>query len=141
MADLDTTNKFAVTASLQGITILKPPLGPITHDDALNLAAWLVALADHEKKFQTIVLAEISHPAAPAAPLILQRPTSGHHGFAVCLICERQASFCTINCESRCVSGCSFAIDSNCAERTRYPKSPENRQIHFSSKAIWGVSI
>jgi hypothetical protein len=61
MADLDTTNKFAVTASLQGITILKPPLGPITHDDALNLAAWLVALADHEKKFQTIVLAEISH--------------------------------------------------------------------------------
>jgi hypothetical protein len=61
MADLDTANKFAVTASLQGITILKPPLGPITHDDALNLAAWLVALADHEKKFQTIVLAEISH--------------------------------------------------------------------------------
>jgi hypothetical protein len=60
MGDLDTTNKFAVTASLQGITILKPPLGPITHDDALNLAAWLVALADHEKKFQTIVLAEIA---------------------------------------------------------------------------------
>jgi hypothetical protein len=44
---------------LQGITILKPPHGPITHDDALNLAAWLVALADHEKKFQAIVLAEI----------------------------------------------------------------------------------
>ena len=60
MDDLNTTNKFAVTASLQGITILKPPHGPITHDDALNLAAWLVALADHEKKFQTIVLAEIA---------------------------------------------------------------------------------
>jgi hypothetical protein len=79
MGDLDTTNKFAVTASLQGITILKPPLGPITHDDALNLAAWLVALADNEKKFQTIVLAEISHRASadPAASLHRPRADSG----------------------------------------------------------------
>ena len=35
----DTTNKCTVAASLQGITILKPPHGPMTHDDALNLAA------------------------------------------------------------------------------------------------------
>lgn len=47
MADeLDTSNKFMVGVSGAHIVMLRPPRGSITKDDALNLAAWLVALAD-----------------------------------------------------------------------------------------------
>ena len=45
MADIDTSNKFLVSARGQRIGVMRP-----THDmskeDALNLAAWLVAMVD-----------------------------------------------------------------------------------------------
>ena len=45
---IDTTNRFAVSAFGDGVAILNPPAAgePLTRADALNLAAWLVALAD-----------------------------------------------------------------------------------------------
>ena len=52
MADeFDTSNKFMVGVSGAHIVMLRPPRGSITKEDALNLAAWLVALADEGDKF------------------------------------------------------------------------------------------
>ena len=56
MADeLDSLNKFGVGVSGARIVILKPPRGTISNADALNLAAWLVALADPEGKFPSVL--------------------------------------------------------------------------------------
>lgn len=41
----NTFNKFCVGCVGDKITILRPPTGPISHDDARNLAAWLSALS------------------------------------------------------------------------------------------------
>jgi hypothetical protein len=47
--DSDTVNKHMVAIRPDGVYILNPPCGPISKDDAITLAAWLVALAgDHE---------------------------------------------------------------------------------------------
>ena len=43
---LDTLNKFAVGGLGDSIVLLMPPQGPITSEDALVLAAYLVALAE-----------------------------------------------------------------------------------------------
>lgn len=53
MADeLDTSNRFRVGVSGAHIVMLRPPRGSITKEDAINLAAWLVALADDGDKFR-----------------------------------------------------------------------------------------
>jgi hypothetical protein len=46
MEAIDTTNKFLVgaTAGSGRIQIMMPPRPPLSPEDALNLAAWLVAL-------------------------------------------------------------------------------------------------
>jgi hypothetical protein len=44
--EIETFNKFLVGASGRGLTIMNPPRGPMTTDDALLLAAYLVAMAD-----------------------------------------------------------------------------------------------
>jgi len=44
--ETNTLNKYAVGASGARIIILRPPRGSMSPDDAMNLAAWLVALAD-----------------------------------------------------------------------------------------------
>lgn len=47
MADeLSEDNKFCVGVSGARIVICKPPRGSISNEDAVNLAAWLVALTD-----------------------------------------------------------------------------------------------
>lgn len=43
---IDTTNKFIVAWTEHGIALLNPPRSPISADDALLLAAWLVAIAE-----------------------------------------------------------------------------------------------
>lgn len=43
---MDTTNDCIVSASSRGVTILMPPIGPMPKEQALRLAAWLVAIAD-----------------------------------------------------------------------------------------------
>ena len=45
---LDTSNEFAVTAhpTLQSVMIIQSPCGAMTRGEALNLAAWIVALVD-----------------------------------------------------------------------------------------------
>ncbi len=56
MADeLDTGNKYMVGVSGAQIVMLRPPRGTITKSDALNLAAWLVALSDDNDKFPAIL--------------------------------------------------------------------------------------
>ncbi|MGA2165150.1 MAG: hypothetical protein ABSH36_11865 [Solirubrobacteraceae bacterium] len=41
----DRLNKFFVGSQGDGLRILNPPRGIISHDDAIELAAWLVLLA------------------------------------------------------------------------------------------------
>ena len=44
--ELDTTNRSVVACTVDGkISILRTPIGPISKADAINLAAWLVALS------------------------------------------------------------------------------------------------
>lgn len=52
MADeLNTENRYAVGVSGANIVILRPPRGSMSKSDALNLAAWIVALADNDGLF------------------------------------------------------------------------------------------
>jgi hypothetical protein len=45
--EIDSSNMlFMVAAHGENIVVMRPPVAPITRDQALNLAAWLVALAD-----------------------------------------------------------------------------------------------
>ena len=46
MDSIDTTNKFRVVAHLDRTVTLAPIPGYLTHDDALRLAARLVAIVD-----------------------------------------------------------------------------------------------
>ena len=43
---MDTLNKFAVGALDKSVVVLIPPQGPVSPDDALLLAAYLVAIAE-----------------------------------------------------------------------------------------------
>jgi hypothetical protein len=46
---IDTFNRFMVGASASSpsrIQVARPPLGSISREEALNLAAWLVAMTD-----------------------------------------------------------------------------------------------
>ena len=42
---MDISNKHMVVARLDGIYVLNPPSGPMSKDDAIALAAWLVVVA------------------------------------------------------------------------------------------------
>jgi len=44
--DLDSSNQFLVGAAGPCVVVLNPPTSGITRTQALNLAAWLVAIAD-----------------------------------------------------------------------------------------------
>lgn len=59
---IDPMNKFMVGARGNGIIISLPPRGPITPNDALLLAAWLVLIAepDADNTF-TEVTEAVSH--------------------------------------------------------------------------------
>lgn len=58
---IDTANKFLVGGSANGVTIMMPPRGNISNEDALLLAAWLVAIAEvKDGRFQEILDAVIS---------------------------------------------------------------------------------
>ena len=46
MDSIDTTNKFRVVAHLDHMVTLAPIPGYLTHEDALQLAAWLVVIVD-----------------------------------------------------------------------------------------------
>ncbi len=45
---IDCTNKYLVGANATHVTLVIPPVGPLTFDDALLLAAWLVAIAEQQ---------------------------------------------------------------------------------------------
>lgn len=58
MADeLDISNTYMVGVSGANIIMLRPPRGSMSKSDALNLAAWIVALADDHSKFPEILSA------------------------------------------------------------------------------------
>lgn len=55
--EIETFNKFLVSfgpINTRGIVIMNPPRGHITEEDALNLAAYLVALAGGMDAFAPI---------------------------------------------------------------------------------------
>jgi len=56
MDEIDTTNKFHVSAARDGsrIQIIFPPLLPLSVEDALTLAAWLVAVSGNRERFDEI---------------------------------------------------------------------------------------
>ena len=43
---MDTTNKYLVGRYAGDVTILNPPRAPMSQEDALVFAAWIVAVAD-----------------------------------------------------------------------------------------------
>jgi hypothetical protein len=58
MAEIDTFNKFLVSRGPDpgGIVIQNPPRPgePLSIDDALNLAAWIVAISGEKKRFDAV---------------------------------------------------------------------------------------
>lgn len=56
MADIDTLNRFFVGARGDKVVILKFRT-EISREEALNLAAWLVAIADHDGEFEMTLAA------------------------------------------------------------------------------------
>lgn len=58
--DINPINKFGVAVGDKGIMILMPPTGPMSQDDAILLAAWLVALSNFGRaRFETYFKAVI----------------------------------------------------------------------------------
>jgi len=55
MPDIDTSNKFLVGVNGDSILFMRPVPPRLTYDDALLLAAYLVALADRDDKFQAVL--------------------------------------------------------------------------------------
>lgn len=54
----DTTNRFLLGVTVGGkIGPLKPIRWPLDSDDALNLAAWLVAMTAEHERFDKLLLA------------------------------------------------------------------------------------
>ena len=52
---LDTTNKFLVGMRGDGLLVLYIPVRILRKSDALNLAAWLVAMADDNDEFPALL--------------------------------------------------------------------------------------
>lgn len=46
--EIDTLNKFMVGKVAGKVTIGRAPQGPLSKADAMNLAAWIVALGDND---------------------------------------------------------------------------------------------
>ena len=57
---MDTRNKFGVGTQGNMIVILTNPGPVLNKEEALNLAAWLVAMADDEDRFE-ILLNKVSN--------------------------------------------------------------------------------
>jgi hypothetical protein len=51
----DTTNRFMVSMRGDGLLVPIRPVQILTKDDALNLAAWLVAMADDNDEFPVLL--------------------------------------------------------------------------------------
>jgi hypothetical protein len=52
---IDTTNKFMVALRTNAGTVILNPPGAMSKDDALNLAAWLVVVADTDNSFPAVL--------------------------------------------------------------------------------------
>ena len=51
----ETMNKFLVGSQGDHTNIMNPPTSPITREDALLFAAWIVAIADRDDAFARIL--------------------------------------------------------------------------------------
>ncbi len=60
--EIETLNKYGVASSCSWIVLLLPPKRgePLTEDDALLLAAWLVAVTGKKEKFDKVFAAVCS---------------------------------------------------------------------------------
>jgi len=52
--EIETYNKFVVVSSSNGVVIMNLPRGPISEEDALNLAAYLVAMTGGMEAFTPV---------------------------------------------------------------------------------------
>ena len=53
---IDTTNRFFVASRGDNLLFIKPPLGEFSKEDALNMAAYLVLLAEEDDgEFSTVL--------------------------------------------------------------------------------------
>ena len=70
VSPIETNNKFAVALAPGGFRILSPPSGVIGADDALLLAAWLLALAKEDATylFEDVLEAVQTHNLTAAGP-------------------------------------------------------------------------
>lgn len=57
LQEFDTTNRFLVGRKGAATIIVRVPVGELSAADALNLAAWLVALNDDAESFPVILAA------------------------------------------------------------------------------------
>lgn len=57
MAEPNTKNEFFVGSAGGDVVIMKSPQGRITRAQALNLAAWIVAITDPEDEFTELLQA------------------------------------------------------------------------------------
>jgi hypothetical protein len=58
---IDTGNYFLITAQGENVLIMRPPMRPITREQALNMAAFLVAIADPTReRFEQVLTAVCS---------------------------------------------------------------------------------
>lgn len=55
MEEIETLNKFLVGARGDKVVIMLPPRGELSRKDALGLAAWLVAIAEQDNEFQSVL--------------------------------------------------------------------------------------
>lgn len=50
--EINTANSFLVHERGEGIALMNPPLIPISKEQALNLAAWLVVIVGDDDRFE-----------------------------------------------------------------------------------------
>ncbi len=55
MSDIDTSNRFFVGTQGDRVFVLAPPTRPMERHEALNLAAWLVALSGGRDEFPAVL--------------------------------------------------------------------------------------
>ncbi len=55
--EIDALNKFMVGGQAGKVVMMMPPRGPMTHDEALTLAAWLVSIVGDDDRWEEILKA------------------------------------------------------------------------------------
>lgn len=75
MTTIPTANLYRASMAGDSVVLLRPPLGWRIHKtDALNLAAWLVALADDNDEFEELLGLVVDGERGDAAQAVNDEP-------------------------------------------------------------------